>query len=91
MKAKLLKIVRRRYEIFKVIKLEKDAPNFLLEANEEIGTPFYYLIDNRSEYRATASKSFEALKGKMIQWINYDYVSKVKGKKRIEEKVWYNS
>lgn len=91
MKAKLLKIVRKRYEITKVIRLEKNAPDFLFEANKEVGTPFYYLTDNRSEYRATASKSFDALKSEMIKWINLDYVSKVKGKKRIEEKVWYNN
>lgn len=89
MKTKLLKKIRKRYEITRVTApiLNPDNPYF------EVKTPFYIIRDTNSEYRAMFSTTKELVEciECVREWIRADYY-RTKTNRRKEpavQKVWY--
>lgn len=86
MKTKLLKKVRKRYEIVKVVK--NDIPDMMFYSTE---VPFFIVRDVDSLNRAYAYKEYINAFEVLLEMIRKDYSSKMNRKERYKElKVWYN-
>ncbi|MHB8871829.1 MAG: hypothetical protein ACYC5G_05235 [Candidatus Doudnabacteria bacterium] len=91
MKVKLLKKVRKRYEIVKVTQVSPPISPLRDSYNhwaKEYGLPFFVLIDNENEARQLADPSEGVMFAILKNWIHRDYI-KIKNIQTIEEKVWY--
>ena len=87
MKTKLLKRVRRRYEIVKVTKIEN--PHHWLYGSD---FPLFVAFDKRSTWRHRAFATYNEAHAHLCKMIKNDYYTKVKRfrkQKNYETKVWY--
>lgn len=92
MKVKLLKKVRKRYEIVKVTKVSSSTEmwnDFYRDCEKDMGLPFFILQDARDSWRTRCykdqSKAYEIL----AKWIRSDYKYSIKKDETKEEVVWY--
>jgi len=97
MKVKLLKKIRKDFEIFRVNELVSNAPSYKIDAAKELGLPFYILYDKKYEenyYYGIITpdifKTFQDAKDDMLDTILKRYKEKFRHKEGKEEKVWYN-
>jgi hypothetical protein len=94
MKTKLLKIVRERYSITKIDKLEMNPNDAMLSYKKKFGLPFYILTDHKvKKYIQPVDYKYETLLNILSDWIRTDYLHKMKKKKsreRVVTKVWFD-
>ena len=91
MKTKLLKKVRKRYEIVKVTELSSSHEmwnTFNMDSERKFGLPFFILRDLNDSWRDRSAKDIDVLLETLQEWIRFDY-AKTKKSKHIEEKVWH--
>lgn len=93
MKVKLLKKIRKRYEIVKVTSVSPRGNNWSSPYNDwetKLGLPFYVLSDNQDSlgYRVFACSNLCTAIKTLSAWIKKDY-ARTKNIKTIEGKVWY--
>ena len=93
MKAKLLKIVRKRYSISKITDLGTNASDVYQAIANELGLPFYAVDDDRNGFgiRSFYYKSFDDAYCYLQKMIRKDYAHKVKHRKLKYETVWYKN
>ena len=97
MKTKLLRKIRKRYEILKITALPYNPSSKQKRNKERCGLPYYLLINKnvddfsfRNEL-GNANKKFNYLKyNLLIDWIRKDYKEIVRPKRLEFEKVWHN-
>jgi hypothetical protein len=87
MKVKLLKIIRKRYEIF-------HYPDGAYFGGEWISVPFSVLIDNRDSWRCRVSHlskelAYQELTKTLRFWVEKDYKTSRKRKNYRTEKLWH--
>ena len=82
MKTKLLKKVRKRYEIV-LHRTIRDPFHWLYDAE----LPLYELSDNNGKHRSVAYKDFDSVYNILVDWIrkDYGYFKKFDNSK----KIWY--
>jgi len=85
MKVKLLKKVRKRYEIVKVVK--NDNPNSYMYGRK---VPFFVVREIGSWYREYLYDEYESARQVLLEMIRKDYSDKMNKKERYKEvKVWH--
>ena len=92
MKVKLLKKVRKRYEITKVIKISNSGDTlFYNKSKEKFGLPFFVFRDNTDSFdlRTESFKTLEEATANVLYRTRIDYTKIVRPQRTIEEKVWY--
>jgi hypothetical protein len=91
MKTKLLKKIRKRYQIIKITQLAFDDDQGLKNFVRRNKLPIYQLIDNKSMYLRSENyfAEYDDAYKKLQKWINEDYYHKIKSTSRKQKKVWY--
>jgi hypothetical protein len=90
MKTKLLKKVRKRYEIVRVDRLATDCCQWLDDMAELYGLPFFLIKDLSDDWRGRkAFGNFKDAQQGLINWIKSDYREQFKHKPTIQVKVWH--
>lgn len=94
MKTKLLKKVRKRYEIIRIDELSNRANRSFIEFKNKYGLPFFQIIDNEYEYEFYEfylCYTYKEALNKLIELIHTRYVDKMrfKTKRNKTSKVWY--
>ena len=92
MKVKLLKKVRRRYEIEKITKVSSSNEiwnGFYKDCEKDFGLPFFVLSDNNDSWRTTAHGTFEKAYERLRKNIRNEYTHKIKKDETKWEVVWY--
>ena len=84
MKVKLLKKIRKRYEIVKVIK--NDNPNCYFYGKQ---TPFYELVDNHERRYPQLYDIYEEALDRLVEVIRDDYYHTKKNIGFKSEVMWY--
>jgi hypothetical protein len=89
MKTKLLKIVRKRYDISLITKVT-DPDYFLYSERDKL--PLYVTSDNKKSYRGAGYSVYDTAHKQIVTWIRLDYPHKSTHSKKlvISQKVWYN-
>lgn len=91
MKTKLLRKVRKRFEIVKYDEIASNSGWFLTEAKEGLGLPFYVFYDNDSlGYNPIANKDYNVVYNYLVKVIVDTYKEKFRHKDSIKTKIWYN-
>lgn len=92
MKTKLLRKVRKRYQIYKVYSLNYNDSNFYHYNKKLYGLPFYVLIDKKDSdnFKRMASSDYYILLDYLQRMIKLDYEKIVRKTKREQVKVWHN-
>lgn len=90
MKTKLLKKVRKRFEIIRIDKLGTDSPDWFYDYN--LVPPFYYLIDHDDSFALhnRANADYGILYYRLLSLIKEEYPHKPSHKKQKITKIWYN-
>jgi hypothetical protein len=93
MKTKLLKKVRKNFEIIRIDKLASNAEEYKICATKKLGLPFF-IVYNKSHidsYRyGIVFKTFQEAKNYILNIILITYKEKFKHDDGKQEKVWYN-
>lgn len=92
MKVKLLKKIRKRYEIEKVTKVSSSTEMWnwwYKDCEKDLGLPFFVLSDNNDSWRASAHRTYEKAYERLRQNIRTDYTHKIKKDETISEVVWH--
>ena len=91
MKAKLLKIVRKRYSIEKINGVSSDASKTYKEMVKSLGYPFYSTKDMWDTYnfRSNFFSSYEDAVKRVWKMILEDYGEKFRHKDADTSKVWW--
>ena len=95
MKIKLLKKIRKRYEIIKVDDIGSDASEYYFKMKNVLGLPFYVLHDTEDdiqnmfdEYKHYFSDYNDAY-SLLVDWINDAYSEQFRHKDEVSSKVWW--
>ena len=93
MKVKLLKKVRKRYEIIKVSELGSDLPDYMKDYFLYVGLPCYHVIDKDTSWSFSRNlilcKTKELALTQLSEWILEDYSEQFRHKDGKVEKVWW--
>ena len=93
MKVKLLKKIRKRYEITKVEELGTDPGRNYKWGAENFGLPFYMLWDTTDHYAQPEffrDGELDVALERLMVWIRHNYAHKVKKMETKTKKAWYN-
>jgi len=85
MKTKLLKIVRKRYEVLFNTKTDIISWPECTKDN-----PLYTVYDNDLEHTRCFERSHENAMNMLTHIIKIDYASTKKTRRKIQKKMWYN-
>ncbi len=93
MKVKLLKKIRKRFEIHRYDELSSNPSEILLSVVARVGLPFYMVKDNQDAFRYSTKffGTFEEARTELCQWILKEYGEKFRSKPAKVVKVWYNN
>lgn len=94
MKTKLLKKVRKRYEISKVTKVSSSTEmwnRFLKDCEKDFGLPFYVVSDNEDSWRTRVYKDYDTAYTTLKKFIRSDYEYVIKKDQTKQEKLWYKN
>jgi len=91
MKVKLLKKIRKRYEITKVEDIGTDPSWRYKTASKKYGLPFYGIYDNEDSNCTEffADEELDKAIEKIREWIRSEYTHKIKGRKGKYKKAWH--
>lgn len=92
MKTKLLKKIRKRYEIVKVTKVSSSTEMwnwFYMDCEKEFGLPFFVLEDNADSWRTRAFTTQEKAYDQLRKWIKSDYEYHIKKDESKTTKIWH--
>lgn len=91
MKTKLLKKVRKRFEIMEITKIDSTEDSVFSEALE-LGyhLPLFYLDDNQSSLYYYLSESYNSVYEALVNRIRTKYGHTRKKKRTVTNKLWYN-
>lgn len=91
MKTKLLKKIRKQYEIVKVEKIASDAGSAQQNMVEEYGLPFYILYDYTTGWGDKYCKDYNDAHEKLMDKILNRYSEKFRHNDGVYKKVWYTN
>ena len=89
MKSKLLKRIRKRYSIHKVSELPSNADDDLINAEEDLGLPFYIVRDKGGWHGESCHKELNDAKDKILSIVLIGYSEQFRHKPGKIEKVWW--
>ncbi len=90
MKTKLLKKVRKRFNIIRYDKVTPKSSDWIRELNRHYsGAPFFVLYDNSNDYFATSFKTFDEAYIDLVRMIVKVYIHTSKNRNEKRTKVWY--
>ncbi|MCK9417662.1 hypothetical protein M0Q97_13550 [Candidatus Dojkabacteria bacterium] len=87
MKTKLLKIVRKRFEILKINKVNDTS---LWHYSPSTIYPYYLIIDNEIDYASSKHITYDVAREQLIVIIRNKYIKYSRKPRMIYKKVWYN-
>jgi hypothetical protein len=92
MKVKLLKKVRKRFQIVKIIRHQYRPTEYEIAIEKKLDLPYYSIRDLEGFWDVKYEvKTFEEAHDKLIQIIIREYEDKYRKKDlHLEKKVWYN-
>lgn len=89
MKIKLLKKVRKRFQIYRIDELSSSPTVTELECVSDWGLPFYEILDLKDDYRNLYCQNNETALSNIRKWIRDDYYEKFKHKPEKKVNVWW--
>lgn len=90
MKIKLLKKVRKRFQIYRIDELSSNPTKTELECVVDWGLPFYELKDTDTLERETIyCANLPVAKGQLSTWVHERYKEQFKHKPEKKVKVWW--
>ena len=83
MKTKLLRKIRRKYEVLEVVKPKDLYDRKMYDKGLRFKVNVYYVFN---EYYATRQDAIDGI----LHWVRVNWYDKIKGSKSEYRKVWYN-
>jgi len=94
MKTKLLKKIRRRFEIFEISELPSNANEFFIDYERRWGLPFYQLKDKNNSFllgQIVVFRTFHDAKDEILKIVLREYSEKFRHRDGMITKVWYTN
>lgn len=88
MKVKLLKKVRKRFQIFRIDEIASNSTKLQRECVKDWGLPFYQIKDTEDIYSHYCRDSITAI-NKIREYIRKEYTEEFKHKPEKKVKVWH--